>query len=35
MIFVHGWPESGMMWRAQLEAFASKGWHCIAPDMRG
>ena len=35
MIFVHGWPEIGLMWRAQVEAFAVQGWHCIAPDMRG
>jgi pimeloyl-ACP methyl ester carboxylesterase len=35
MIFVHGWPQSGLMWRAQMEAFAAGGWHCIAPDMRG
>lgn len=35
MIFVHGWPEIGLMWRAQIEAFASEGWRCVAPDMRG
>ena len=35
MIFVHGWPEIGLMWRAQMEVFASEGWHCVAPDMRG
>jgi pimeloyl-ACP methyl ester carboxylesterase len=35
MIFVHGWPEIGLMWRSQIEAFASEGWRCIAPDMRG
>jgi pimeloyl-ACP methyl ester carboxylesterase len=35
MIFVHGWPQIGLMWRAQMEAFASDGWRCIAPDMRG
>lgn len=35
MIFVHGWPQIGLMWRAQIEAFASEGWHCIASDMRG
>lgn len=35
MIFLHGWPEIGLMWRAQVEAFAAQGWHCIAPDMRG
>ena len=35
MLFLHGWPQIGLMWRSQLEAFASEGWHCIAPDMRG
>jgi pimeloyl-ACP methyl ester carboxylesterase len=35
MIFLHGWPGIGVMWRAQVESFASEGWHCIAPDMRG
>ena len=35
MIFLHGWPEIGLMWRAQIEAFAAEGWRCVAPDMRG
>lgn len=35
MIFLHGWPELSLIWRAQLEAFAADGWRCIAPDMRG
>jgi len=35
MIFLHGWPQIGLMWRAQIEAFASDGWRCVAPDMRG
>ena len=35
MIFLHGWPQIGLVWRGQVEAFASEGWHCIAPDMRG
>jgi pimeloyl-ACP methyl ester carboxylesterase len=35
MIFLHGWPGIGLMWRAQIKAFAAKGWHCVAPDMRG
>ena len=35
MIFVHGWPGIGLMWRAQIETFASEGWRCVAPDMRG
>jgi pimeloyl-ACP methyl ester carboxylesterase len=35
MIFLHGWPEIGLMWHSHMEAFASEGWHCVAPDMRG
>ena len=35
MIFIHGWPELGVVWRAQLEYFAAAGWRCVAPDMRG
>jgi pimeloyl-ACP methyl ester carboxylesterase len=35
MIFLHGWPQIGLMWRAQIEAFAAEGWRCVAPDMRG
>jgi pimeloyl-ACP methyl ester carboxylesterase len=35
IIFLHGWPQIGLMWRAQIEAFASEGWRCVAPDMRG
>jgi pimeloyl-ACP methyl ester carboxylesterase len=35
MMFLHGWPELSLIWRAQMEAFAAEGWHCVAPDMRG
>ena len=35
MMFLHGWPEIGLVWRAQMDAFAAKGWRCVAPDMRG
>jgi hypothetical protein len=35
MIFVHGWPELSLVWRAQIEHFAAAGFRCIAPDMRG
>ncbi len=35
MIFIHGWPEIGLLWRAQLDHFAAAGWRCVAPDMRG
>ncbi len=35
MIFIHGWPELGLIWRAQIGHFAASGWRCVAPDMRG
>ena len=35
MVFVHGWPELGLVWRAQLERFAALGFRCVAPDMSG
>ena len=35
MMFLHGWPELSLIWRAQMEAFAADDWHCVAPDMRG
>ena len=35
MMLLHGWPELSLIWRAQIQAFAEDGWHCIAPDMRG
>ncbi|BBX06072.1 epoxide hydrolase [Mycolicibacterium aichiense] len=35
MVFLHGWPSIGLIWRAQMEAFAADGWHCVAPDLRG
>lgn len=35
MFFLHGWPELGLVWRAQLAHFAARGWRCVAPDLRG
>ncbi|WP_428390472.1 alpha/beta fold hydrolase [Lichenicoccus sp.] len=35
MVFIHGWPELGLVWRAQVAHFAAAGWRCAAPDMRG
>ncbi len=35
IFFIHGWPEIGLTWRAQMQELAAEGWHCIAPDLRG
>ncbi|WP_296166790.1 alpha/beta hydrolase [uncultured Brevundimonas sp.] len=35
VLFIHGFPELGISWRAQVEAFAEAGYHAVAPDMRG
>jgi pimeloyl-ACP methyl ester carboxylesterase len=35
MIFLHGWPELGLIWKRQMTHFAELGWRCVAPDMRG
>jgi pimeloyl-ACP methyl ester carboxylesterase len=35
IVFAHGWPELGLVWRAQLAHFAALGWRCVAPDLRG
>nr|GFC64650.1 bifunctional epoxide hydrolase 2 [Tanacetum cinerariifolium] len=33
--YKHDTYKIGLVWRAQLEAFAAEGWRCIAPDLRG
>ncbi|KAI1125272.1 Alpha/Beta hydrolase protein [Nemania abortiva] len=35
IFFIHGWPGTGITWKAQLEAFAGIGFRAIAPDMPG
>lgn len=35
VLLIHGFPELGISWRAQVEAFANAGYHAVAPDMRG
>jgi len=35
VLFIHGFPELSVSWRAQVEAFAEAGFHAVAPDMRG
>jgi pimeloyl-ACP methyl ester carboxylesterase len=35
IVFVHGWPELSISWRAQIPVFGGLGFHAVAPDMRG
>ncbi len=35
VLLIHGFPELGLSWRAQVEALAGAGYHAVAPDMRG
>lgn len=35
VLLIHGFPELGVSWRAQVEALADAGYHAVAPDMRG
>jgi pimeloyl-ACP methyl ester carboxylesterase len=35
IVLVHGWPQLGLVWRAQMAELAALGWRCVAPDMRG
>ena len=35
VLLIHGFPELGISWRAQIEALAAAGYHAVAPDMRG
>jgi len=35
VLFIHGFPELGISWRAQVEALGEAGFHAVAPDMRG
>ena len=32
---LHGFPESRRSWRHQLPLLAARGWHAVAPDLRG
>ena len=34
-LLIHGFPELGISWRAQVQALAEAGYHAVAPDMRG
>jgi pimeloyl-ACP methyl ester carboxylesterase len=32
---LHGFPENRFSWRFQLPFLAARGWHAVAPDLRG
>eukprot|EP00933_Yihiella_yeosuensis_P050122 TRINITY_DN4788_c0_g1_i2.p1 TRINITY_DN4788_c0_g1~~TRINITY_DN4788_c0_g1_i2.p1 ORF type:complete len:331 (+),score=17.82 TRINITY_DN4788_c0_g1_i2:46-993(+) len=33
LVFLHGWPDSADVWRAQIDHFVEKGFRCIALEM--
>jgi pimeloyl-ACP methyl ester carboxylesterase len=35
VLLLHGWPDSGDLWRHQVAALTEAGYRCIAPDLRG
>ena len=35
VLFLHGFPEVWYSWRHQMENLAARGYHCVAPDLRG
>jgi pimeloyl-ACP methyl ester carboxylesterase len=35
VLLLHGFPEFGIMWSAQLRALAASGYRAVAPDQRG
>ena len=35
VLLIHGFPELGVSWRAQVKALAEAGFRAVAPDMRG
>jgi pimeloyl-ACP methyl ester carboxylesterase len=35
IIFLHGFPETSIMWKKLMDSVSSLGFYCLAPDMRG
>ncbi|PZO04220.1 MAG: alpha/beta hydrolase, partial [Alphaproteobacteria bacterium] len=35
VLLIHGFPELGISWRAQVQALGEAGYRAVAPDMRG
>jgi pimeloyl-ACP methyl ester carboxylesterase len=35
VVLLHGWPDTGDLWRNQVPALTASGFRVIAPDLRG
>jgi pimeloyl-ACP methyl ester carboxylesterase len=35
VVLLHGWPDTGDLWRHQVSALTAAGYRVIAPDLRG
>jgi pimeloyl-ACP methyl ester carboxylesterase len=35
VVLLHGWPDSGALWRNQVSALTAAGFRTIVPDLRG
>lgn len=35
IVFLHGWPESSIIYENLIQSFAQKGYRCLAPNQRG
>src|SRR6266540_4373007 len=35
VVLLHGWPDSGRLWRNQVPALTAAGFRVIVPDLRG
>lgn len=35
IVFLHGFPETSIMWEGVMQVLAHEGYYCIAPDLRG
>lgn len=35
VLFLHGFPESGIVWKGLMSEISALGFYCVAPDLRG
>jgi pimeloyl-ACP methyl ester carboxylesterase len=35
VLFLHGWPDTGLMWESVATDVAAAGFRCLMPDLRG